>query len=167
MRGIEFIGKNLKKVFTSHEDIDARSNIIMGYVLTALSLLTSQLGTAQAMALALSSRDNIYQNIAHAVFLPHVMEFNLTAVPNKYLQIAKALGENIANITVVEAAIKAIEGVRKLLFDLKVPQKLSEFNVKKEIFSVVSNIAYQYEFVNYVPSTLSKEDIYNILVTAY
>ncbi len=167
LRAIEFIGKNLKAVFLAKNDLEARSNIMMSYILTSLSLLTSKLGVCEAMALALSSRDNIYQNIAHAIMLPYVMEFNLTAVPNKYLHIARALGENITNITVVEAAIKAIEGVRKLLFDLKVPQKLSDFKVKKENLSVIASSAQQYPFVNYSPTTISKEDIYNILTTAY
>ena len=63
--------------------------------------------------------------------LPHVMEFNLTAIPNKYVQIARALDEDVSKVTVVEAAIKAIEGIRKLLFDLKVPQKLSDYKIDK------------------------------------
>ena len=164
---IEIIGSNLKQIFHHKDDMTARSNIMMASLLLGLSNLTSRLGACEAMALALSSKDKIYKNIAHAIMLPHVMEFNLTAVPNKYVQIARALGEDVTKVTVVEAAIKAIEGVRKLLFDLKVPQKLSDYKVDKENLPVISSVARRYQFMNYTPLAISKEDILNILLTAY
>jgi alcohol dehydrogenase class IV len=167
IKAIEIIGKNLKRLFLNKEDLTARSNIMMASLLTGLSLLTSRAGTCEGIALALSSREPIYKNIVHAIMLPYVMEFNLTAMPNKYVQVAKALGEDVSSITVVEAAIKAIEGVRKLLFDLKVPQKLSDYKVNKENLPIVSSIARRYPFINYTPLPLSKEDILNILLTAY
>lgn len=167
LRSIELIGKNLRTVFMNKEDLTARTNLMMASLLVGLSLLTSKPGTCEAMALALSSKSTIYQNIAHAIMLPHVMEFNLTVAPNKYVQIARALGEDISNITVVEAAIKAIEGVRKLLFDLKVPQKLSDYKVNKEDLPLISSVARRYSFLNYLPTPISKEDILNIMLTAY
>ncbi|MDD5065573.1 MAG: iron-containing alcohol dehydrogenase [bacterium] len=167
IKAIEIVGKNMKRLFLNKEDLTARSNIMMASVLTGLSLLTSKLGTCEAISMALSSREPIYKNIVHAIMLPYVMEFNLTAMPNKYVQIAKALGEDISSITVVEAAIKAIEGVRKLLFDLKVPQKLGDYKINKENLPIVSSIARRYSFINYAPLPLSKEDILNILMTAY
>lgn len=167
LRSIELIGKNLRTVFMNKEDLTARTNLMMASVLVGLSLLTSKPGTCEAMALALSSKSDIYQNIAHAIMLPHVMEFNLTVAPNKYVQVARALGEDISNITVVEAAIKAIEGVRKLLFDLKVPQRLSDYKVNREDLPLISSVARRYSFLNYLPTPISKEDILNIMLTAY
>ena len=164
---IEIMGTNLKQIFHHKDDLTARSNIMMASLLLSICHLTSKLGTSEAIALALSSKDKIYKNIAHAVLLPHVMEFNLTAIPNKYVQIAKSLGEDVTKVTVVEAAIKAIEGVRKLLFDLKIPQKLSDLKVNKENLPVVSSVARRYQFMNYTPLPISKEDILNILLTAY
>jgi len=167
VRAIELIGKSLKSLFMNKDDLTARSNVMMASILVSLSLLTSKLGSCEATVLALSGKSNIYQNISHAIILPHVMEFNLTVSPNKYVHIAKSLGEDVTNITVVEAAIKAIEGVRKLLFDLKVPQKLSDYKVNKEDLPLISSVARRYSFLNYVPSPISKEDILNIMLTAY
>ncbi len=167
VRAVELVGKSLKTLFMNKDDLTARSNVMMATVLVSLSLLTSHLGSCEATVLALSGKSNIYKNIAHAIILPHVMEFNLTVSPNKYVHIAKSLGEEVANITVVEAAIKAIEGVRKLLFDLKVPQKLSDYKVNKEDLPLISSVARRYSFLNYVPSPISKEDILNIMLTAY
>jgi len=167
IHAIEILGKTLKPLFLNKEDVSLRSSVLMASLLTSLALLTSSPGICHALALALSGKTNAYQNIMYAVILPHVMEFNLTAVPNKYVQIARALGEDISNITVVEAAIKAIEGVRKLLFDLKIPQRLSEYDIKKEDLPLVSGLARRYKFLSYTPSPITREDMLNILMTAY
>ena len=167
LRAIELVAKNLRALLLNRDDITARSAVLMGSLLTELSLLTSKVGICNALGLALSSKTEIYQNIAMAVLLPHVMEFNLTVAPNKYVQIARAFGEDISKITVVEAAIKAVEGVRKLLFDLKIPQKLSDYNVNNEDLPHIASIARRYNFLNYLPTPVSKEDLLNIMFTAY
>jgi alcohol dehydrogenase class IV len=95
------------------------------------------------------------------------MEYSLTSSANKYVQIAKAFGEDTSNITVVEAAIKAIEGVRKLLYDLKIPQKLSDLELDKDELYNAAKIARSYEFLHFLPRPVSQEDLYNILLSAY
>jgi alcohol dehydrogenase class IV len=79
--------------------------------------------------------------MAMAILLPHVMEYNLTTSAGKYVQIARALEEDIHDITVIEAAIKAVEGVRKLYLDLKVPQRLSDFEVDKALLPEIAGMA--------------------------
>lgn len=167
LRAIENISKSLKLAVNDRDNIDARSGIAMGTLLSGLAQLLSCFGACQALAFALTTKSDIYQNVATAIMLPHVMEFNLTAAPGKYVQIAKSLGEDVSSITVVEAAIKAVEGIRKLLFDLKIPQKLSEYNIKKEDFPIIASEARRYGFLNYVPRPLSREDLINILMSAF
>ena len=95
------------------------------------------------------------------------MEFNLTAVPGKYVQIARNMGEEVTQLTVVEAAIKAIESIRKLLFDLKIPQRLSEFNIPSEEIPLIAGHSREFSFLNDVPRPIAREDIINILMSAY
>ncbi len=167
LRSIESIGSNLVKTSSDQENINFRTIISTAGVLGSLALANSTLGSCYALSLALNSVFGIYQSMVCSILLPHVMEFNLTSSANRYVQIAKAFGENVADITVVEAAIKAIEFVRKLLFDLKIPTKLGELEVDKEQLEKVAKIARNYEFLHYLPRPVSKEDLYNILIAAY
>ena len=167
LRAIELLGSNLVKSVQDAENINFRSILCTCGVLGSLSLANSTFGTSMSLALALNSVYGVYQSMVCAILLPHVMEFNLTSSANRYVQIAKAFGEAVSDITVVEAAIKAIEFVRKLLFDLKVPTKLSELDIDKEQLEKVSKIARNYEFLHYLPRPVSKEDLYNILIAAY
>lgn len=166
VKAIEIIGANLVKSMNDPENVTYRSNLFTGGLLTSMGLAGSAPGTTFAIALALNSIMGTHQSAAATVLIPHVMEFNLTAAPNRYVQIAKAFGENVEDITVVEAAIKAIESVRKLLFDIKAPQRLSELEVNRDKLWDIAKIARGYEFLHFLPRPLSKDDIFNLLNTA-
>ena len=79
------------------------------------------------------------------------MEFNLTAAANKFIQIAMALGEKVADITVIEAAIMAIESIRRLMMDLHIPQRLMEYKIDQEMINKASQTASEYDFLSYSP----------------
>jgi alcohol dehydrogenase class IV len=166
IKAIEMIGSNLVRSMTDPENVTYRSNLSVAGLLTSMALASSTPGTTFALSLALNSVLGTYQSAAATVLIPHIMEFNLTSAPNRYVQIAKAFGENVENITVVEAAIKAIESVRKLLFDVKAPQRLSDLEVDRDKLWDIAKVARGYDFLHYLPRPLSKDDIYNLLNTA-
>lgn len=166
-RAIEYVQKNAKMLVNDLDNIELRWNMAMAGILASMAARIAGLGTASAVAFVLSSRFNIYQSVAAALILPHVMEFNLTAVPGKYVQIARNMGEEVSDLTVVEAAIKAVESVRKLLFDLRLPQRLNEFNIPNEDLPLVAGHAREFPFLNDVPRPIAREDIINILTSAY
>jgi alcohol dehydrogenase class IV len=95
------------------------------------------------------------------------MEFNLTTAANKLVFICKAFGENVSEISVVEAAIKAIENVRKLSIEHNIPQRLSELNIGEDELIKIAKIARNYDFLHNLPRPVSREDILTILSSAY
>ncbi len=101
-----------------------------------------------------------------SVILPHIMEFNLTAAANKFIQIAMALGEKVADITVIEAAIMAIESIRRMMIDLHIPQRLSEYNITQENIEYASRIASQYDFLTFIPRPAGRNEINEIFSAA-
>ena len=168
IKAIDFIGNNLLKVMTTdQENINYRSTLSMAGVMVSMAANNSSYGTCNALALACNSLFGTHQGMVSTVLLPHMMEFNLTSAPNRYIHIARALGENTTDITVVEAAIKAVESVRKMLNDIKVPTRLSDLDVDKDRFYDVARIAKSYDFLHHLPRPVSKEDLYNILISAY
>jgi alcohol dehydrogenase len=83
------------------------------------------------------------------------------------VRIARSCGEDVNDISVVEAAIKAIEAVRKLLFDLNIPQRLKNFDIEPEKFDTVVRDARTYEFLSVLPRSVTYDDLLNILNSAY
>jgi len=60
-----------------------------------------------------------------------VTEFSLIGNPARYARVAQAMGENVDNLTVLEAADLAAKSIRRLIKDIKIPS-LQELGVDKE-----------------------------------
>jgi len=80
---------------------------------------------------------------------------------------SKVMDEEIRDITVIEAAIKAVEAVRKLEIDVDIPQRLYQFEIAKSEFTKVAEIAMSYPFLANAPRVLTKDEIETILIAAY
>ncbi len=167
IKAVELIATNLAKSIQDPENVTFRGFMCTSGILTSLAVANSSPGICFALSLAMNSIYTIPQYVVSSVILPHVMEFNLTSCANKYVYIAKAFGEQVGDITVVEAAIKAIEGVRKVLTDLRIPSRLSELNIDKSELLQVARLARSYEFIHYLPRPVSKDDLFNILASSF
>jgi alcohol dehydrogenase len=167
LRAIELISKNIVPATRDPKSMGHKYSLASASILTGISQSTSSLGLNYALSLAATNITNldIYQSMG--ILLPHVMEYNLTSSAGKYVLIAKALDEDVSNISVIEAAIKAVEGIRKIYLELKIPQRLSEYEVKKIDLPGIASLASTYSFLDSLPRDLPKNEIETILVAAF
>jgi len=167
LRAIEYLSVNLKRVAVETANTKIKGNLSMGSLLASLAIYGSSLGTCAATAMGLESQTDISQSVGAAVILPHVMEFNLTAAANKFIQIAAALGEKVTDISVIEAAIMAVEAMRRIMLDLHIPQRLSEYNIPQDRLEAAARVAGQYDFMTMIPRPASKNELVEIYSAAY
>ena len=90
------------------------------------------LGVVHGMAHPLGAIFDIPHGVANALLLPTVMEFNMPAAIDKYVQIAKAMDVYSAGMSNEEAAEAAVEAVRQLSIRVGIPQHLAELGIKAE-----------------------------------
>jgi alcohol dehydrogenase class IV len=87
------------------------------------------LGAVHALANTIGAHFGVHHGTANALFLPYVMDFNLSAAPARFARIARALGEDTAGLSDEQAAQRAAAAVHRLAADTGVPRKLSEVGV--------------------------------------
>ncbi len=167
LKSIDLIFKNLAKAYKEPFNPAPHSPLAIASILAGVAFSRSYLSICLAIALALSSKTNILIENAIAIMLPHVMEYNLTASPGRYVQMAKVMEEDVSEITVIEAAIKAIEGVRRIEQDLEISQRLSDYSIPKKIFTEVASLTVTYPFLENAARSLNKDEIETILIAAY
>jgi len=136
-------------------------------MLSAIGLNMSTLGVTAGLSFILSSKYKVHKSFSASIILPHVLDFNITSVPEKIVKIGIALGEDITNLSVVEASLKTIEKVRKLIIELQLPKRLSEFEIHKDNLTGIADDARKFEFFNYIPRSCDSEELYNLLESAY
>jgi len=133
---IELISHNLRQAWANGKDINARSNMLLGQLLAGLTFANTGTTLAHGMARPLGAYFHVPHGLANAIVLPRVMEYTWVAVPEKFSQIARAMGEDLTNLSPVQAAQKAIEAVQKLCVDIQVPT-LKDLGVGREEYEKV------------------------------
>jgi alcohol dehydrogenase len=167
LRAIELVSKNIVPAIRDTKSMGYKNSLLAASILAGIAQSTSSLGLCYALSLAATNITSLDIFQSMGILLPHVMEYNLTSSAGKYVTIAKALDEDVSNISVIEAAIKAVEGIRKIYLELKIPQRLSEYEVKKIDLPGIATLASTYSFLDSLPRELPKNEIETILVAAY
>lgn len=133
-----------------------------------LGMAMSQVGMGTTWAITHAVVAEVYTNFYYvfSVLLPHVLEYFLTSSPTRFLSIAKNMGEETKDISVIEASIKAIEAIRKINLELKIPKYLTDLNITDEKFSVIAQNAVRLPQINNAPKKVSAYEVESILLSA-
>jgi len=124
LKAIEMIASNLREATANGDNMEARSNMMLGSTIAGIAFGNASVGMVHSVAHALGGLFNIAHGIANAIMLPHVMQFNLIANPPKFGDIAWAMGENIEGLSEMEAARMSVAAVQELSDDIGIPTDL-------------------------------------------
>jgi alcohol dehydrogenase class IV len=133
LEGIRLIGASLQQVVVNchladGQDADGRSALALGSLYGGLCLGSANTGAVHALAYPLGGKYHVAHGVANAVLLPHVLRFNLPAAPQRYAEVAAALGVSPGK-DAAETALKGVEFLAELSRACGIPQRLSELGV--------------------------------------
>lgn len=142
LQGIRLIASNLLRAIQNGNDIEARAALALGSLYGGLCL--GPVGTAAVHALAypLGGLFRVPHGVANAVLLPYVLQFNLPAAPERYAEIALALGAEQGPNAIVTAQ-RGVALVSELLKACGLPQKLSELGIQRRAVPELARLAMQ------------------------
>jgi len=132
LMAIDLIAKNLRAAVANGADMVARDNMAYAEYLAGMAFNNASLGHVHAMAHQLGGFYDLPHGVCNAILLPHVEAFNLIAKVDRFVDIAKAMGENVAGLSPRAAADKALEAIKKLSADVGIPAGLKELGVKEK-----------------------------------
>jgi alcohol dehydrogenase len=141
LMAIKLIADYLRPAVANGTNLEARDKMAYAEYLAGMAFNNASLGYVHAMAHQLGGFYNLPHGVCNAILLPEVCEFNKIACPQRFADIAVALGENIANLAPVDAADVAIAAIRKLSKDVGIPAGLAELGVKEADFEVMGTNA--------------------------
>jgi alcohol dehydrogenase len=118
---VELISGHIERATAEGDDIEARSGMLLGSLIAGLAFGNADTAAVHAMAEALGGVMDIPHGVANAMCLPHVMRFNLPAVPEKTARLGRAMGLSTHDLPVDEAAAATVDGVAALLKRLGTP----------------------------------------------
>lgn len=128
---IDLVARNLRNAVANGQNFEARDAMAYAEFMAGMAFNNASLGYVHAMAHQLGGFYNLPHGVCNAILLPHVEEFNLIACPERFADIAEAMGENISGLSTRDAADVAIESIRQLSEDVGIPSGLTELGVKE------------------------------------
>jgi alcohol dehydrogenase len=152
LKAIELISQNLRAAVTNGENLEARTDMLMGSLLGGMALANAGVGAAHSLAYPLGGIHNISHGVANGLLLPWVMEFNLISNPKKFAIIAGKMGEQTEGASEKKAAESSVEAVKRLLFDIGATRSLRELGITEKDISELAEGAMK------VTRQVSRED---------
>lgn len=138
-RAIELIAQNLRTAVHQGSNLQARANMMLGNIFSALAFSNSGVSWVHAAAYPLAERVLRPHGELVGLLLPYGMRYNATAEPAKFARIAELLGEP-ANASEQQRTDGGIARVFGLLEDLGLPTKLSQLGLlRKDVECIVDN----------------------------
>ena len=142
LQGIRLIAAHLERAVRNGRDTEARAQLALGSFYGGLCLGPVNTAAVHALSAPLGGRFHVPHGIANSVLLPHVLRFNLPAAPDRYAQIATALGVGRHGSDESTAA-RGLEFLSQLSKSCGVPQTLAELNVPREAIPWLAKSALQ------------------------
>ena len=167
---IRIVSESLRAAYSKGtKNVEARYRMSVAATLASGALQASHAGLAHCMDGLIVEKGKISHGAALGILLPHVMEFNLVAVPEKFGRIAKLMGEKTDGQAVMDAAKKAPEAVKKLCRDLGMVQRLEEIGISSDnIPQLVEDfVRIWLDLSNMInPRDVNREDVERIFTAA-
>jgi alcohol dehydrogenase class IV len=141
LKAIQLISANLRRAVANRKDMEANTSMAMASLTAGLAFSNAILGATHAMTHQVDGLIDQHHGETNASILPHVMEFNLPACPERFRDIAVAMGEDVAGLSTVAAAERSITAVTKLIADIGLAKGLSDIGLKEEDIPLLSRNA--------------------------
>jgi alcohol dehydrogenase class IV len=157
IHGIKLIANNLRAAVNDAKNLKAKEEMLLASMMAGTAFSLNGLGVCHAMAHQASATYHLAHGVVNAILLPHVMKFNLSACPERFADVAVAMGADIKGLSVEKAAEKSLELVSQLCADVKIP-KYFENADKSEIPGMVERALHDNPITTN-PRKCSAEDV--------
>lgn len=167
LQAIRLVEESLREAVANGENLEARTKMVEAEMLGGMAFNNADLGYVHAMAHQLGGQYDAPHGVCCAVLLPIVERFNIIAFPERFADLAVAMGENIDGLSVREAADKAIDAMQQLNDDVGIPRSIKDLGANPKDFELMAENALKDGNAFSNPRKATKEQIVALFQAAY
>lgn len=168
LKGISMIAENLEKAYNDGSDRNARRNMMIASTIGGMSFISSNVGAVHAFAETVGAWFDTPHGVANSLFLPYVMEYNIPACTDRFVDISHALGiKREENMTDEEYALKSVEYVKHLNKKLNIPTIRDIQGITESNFDTIAERSANNVLSNDNARKITKDDYLNLITKAY
>lgn len=167
---IRLISANLRQAWANGGNIEAREKTMLGALQAGIAFSNASVALVHGMSRPIGAYFHVAHGVSNAALLGPVTEFSLVGNPERYSDIAEAMGCDIEGLTPMEGAMSAADAINELVNDVRIPS-LSELGVNKdrldELAPQMADAAIASGSPSNNPRQATKEEIIELYKTAY
>jgi len=131
LEAIKLISSNLVQSVNEPDNLPLRGKIMLASLQAGLAFSNASLGCVHAMAHSLGGFLDLPHGECNALLLPHVVDFNYSASPERFVQIGMALGLNVKGLSDKECKTAIIQDILQLRNSAGILETLASRGVNK------------------------------------
>jgi alcohol dehydrogenase class IV len=166
--GLALLNTSLERVAKDPQDLNARSDTMMGAFNAGMAINTAGTAGAHAIQSPIGGLTHTAHGFGVGALLPYVMRFNLPTRVAEFAEIGRIFGVASVRSDELEQAKSAIRRVEEILVALEAPINLKDLGVQPKDFEFIANqalLATRLTANN--PRELTKDSILTILEKGY
>ncbi len=167
LEAIRLISSNLQQVLADTKNMKLRSNMMLGSLHAGLAFSNASLGAVHAMAHSLGGLLDLPHGHCNAILLPYVMDYNFSAVPDRYCAIGEAMGLHLQGMTRARKKKAVLGEVRRLQSEAGVSQTLGQIGTSRGDIRSLAESSMQDACMVTNPRRPNREDIEGIYEKAF
>ncbi len=141
LKAIRLISGSLRQAWSDGGNISARTDMMLGATIAGMAFSNSSVALVHGMSRPIGAYFHIHHGLSNSVLLLDVMEFSVVGAPQRFADIAEAMGEKIEGLSLMKQADAAITAVERLVKDIDMP-RLGQIGIEEEKFyEVVEQMA--------------------------
>jgi alcohol dehydrogenase class IV len=167
-RAIRLIGPNLRSAVANGANESAREAMALGATLAGLAFSNVGVAAVHALEYPIGGATHCSHGAGNGLLLPFVMRFNLRARVSRFARIAEWLGEDVAGLSELEAAERAVAAIEQLKVDIGIPLRLRDLGATEEQLPLFAEKAFAVKRILRVnPRPMTQQDLEGILRDAW
>ncbi|MEO6472566.1 MAG: iron-containing alcohol dehydrogenase [Aeromicrobium sp.] len=131
LSAVKLVGRHLAGTLTDPAELEGRKKMAQASLEAGLAFSNAILGATHAMSHQVGGLLDAPHGVVNGVLLSHVIRFNAASAPERFRDIALAVGLPVAEVPADEVADMLADYVRSLGDEVGVPRGLKELGVSE------------------------------------
>jgi alcohol dehydrogenase class IV len=153
--GVRHIISALPRCCAHGDDLEARTEMLLGAHLAGLSLASVSMGLHHGLCHVLGGTAGVPHGLANSIILPHAVRFNADTTAPQLLPAAQAMGIPLNGVSPAVAVEAAAQKISELAGQMHLPQRLRDVGVQESDLPRLAQLAFQNRTVQNNPKPIT------------
>lgn len=133
LQATRMISGSLRQAWADGSNLWARTEMMLGASIAGMAFSNSSVALVHGMSRPIGATFHVHHGLSNSVLLLEVMRYSAPGAPERFADIARAMGEPVDGLSPMSRADRAVEAVARLLADVEMP-RLGEIGIDRDAF---------------------------------